>query len=99
MTDRTPLPTLTGERITVRPPVPGELDSMAEAMATDPQVNPWWSTDADTIQRWLADPEYKVLGYRSAGAPLSVTVVSQSGPLADGELDRALTWGEELGRG
>jgi aminoglycoside 6'-N-acetyltransferase len=62
MTDRAPLPTLTGERVTIRPPLAGhELDALAEAMAADPEVNPWWSTDVDTIRRWFAGPDYDVL--------------------------------------
>jgi hypothetical protein len=36
-------------------------------------------------------------GFRPAAAPASFWVTGTSGPLADGEADRARRWGEELG--
>jgi flavodoxin len=38
------------------------------------------------------------LGYRQAGPPESFYVSDVSGPLLDGELDRARAWGRELAR-
>ena len=72
MDERTDLPTLHGERVTVRPPAPGELDGLADAMAADPETSPWWSTDADTIRRWFDDPEYIVLVIREGDLAVGV---------------------------
>ena len=38
------------------------------------------------------------LGYRTAVKPMSFFVQGVSGPLLDGELERARAWGERLGR-
>ena len=38
------------------------------------------------------------LGYRTAVKPMSFFVQGVSGPLLDGELERAQAWGEQLGR-
>jgi aminoglycoside 6'-N-acetyltransferase len=71
MTETTGLPTLYGERVTIRPAEPEELDVLAGIMAVDPETSAWWSTNADTIRGWFADPEYVVLvideGDRTAG--------------------------------
>jgi aminoglycoside 6'-N-acetyltransferase len=65
------LPTLHGPHVTLRPSRPGELKSIAEMMARDPETSPWWSTDAGKIRGWLTDPDYHVLvieeGARTAG--------------------------------
>jgi aminoglycoside 6'-N-acetyltransferase len=55
------LPTLRGARVALRAPAPGELDTLAEEMAADPETSPWWSDDAAKIRRWFADPDYNVL--------------------------------------
>ncbi len=62
MSESCELPTLRGERVTIRPPLPGELDLLAGAIAADPQASIWWSTSAATIgDEWFREPGYHVL--------------------------------------
>ena len=62
------MPTLHGERVTIRPPHPGELDALALEMTTDPEASVWWSNDVETIRRWFTeDPSYIVLVIEEAG--------------------------------
>jgi len=55
------LPTLVGARVTLRPPAPGERESMSRAIAADPETGPRWSTDEATMLRWLTDEELQLL--------------------------------------
>lgn len=69
-----------------RPPVAGVFGTRL--------TGPRWRTGAASIAlarriRWM--------GAELVAAPESFLVVGQHGPLADGELDRARTWGRELG--
>ena len=64
---RSHLPTLQGERLTLRPPLPGELDELADLMASDNEASPWWSSDAEKILRWFADPDFNVLVVEESG--------------------------------
>ena len=73
MSDTPDLPTLQGERVTLRPPHPGELDSMAAAIAADPQASVWWSTSAATIRDdWFREPDYHVLIIEQSGEAIGV---------------------------
>ncbi len=40
-------PTLTGERVTLRPLTPADLDSLVDLMS-EPGVREWWGTDEST---------------------------------------------------
>jgi Flavodoxin domain len=69
----------------------------AEAVAT-------FDTKAEKVRhlpgsaaRGAANAAHK-LGYKTAVKPMSFYVQATSGPLLDGELDRAQVWGEGLGR-
>ena len=66
------LPTLRGDHVLLRPPVAGELDAMADAMAVDAEASPWWSDDAEKIRRWFADPDYPVLVIDEDGRPVGI---------------------------
>ena len=55
------VPTLSGPRVTLRPPRAGESDLMAEAIAADPVAGPRWSTSPATMRRWLAEEELNLL--------------------------------------
>jgi len=77
MTTANGLPTLTGERVIVRPPARGELDEIAKAMATDPEASPWWSDDADKISGWFADPDYAVLVIEEAGRTAGIVAFEE----------------------
>jgi aminoglycoside 6'-N-acetyltransferase len=67
MTDRPSVPALASDHVGIREAAPGELHHLAGVMASDPEVNVWWSTDADTIRRWFDDPEYAVLVVEERG--------------------------------
>lgn len=71
------LPTLSGRRVTIRPPHPGELDFLAVAMSTDPETSPWWSRDPETIKRWFADPDYHVLVIEEDGTPAGIVAFEE----------------------
>jgi aminoglycoside 6'-N-acetyltransferase len=71
------LPILHGPRATLRPPRPGELDELAVTLAADPEASAWWSKDADTMQRWLADPEYRVLVVEEGGRTAGIIAYSE----------------------
>jgi len=72
MMDPTDIPTLRGERVTLRPTRLDELEGLAAAMAADPEISPWWSTDPATIRRWLDGPGYAVLIVEEAGRTAGV---------------------------
>ena len=61
--------------------------------------------DTHVKQRWVpGSASHKISralsrkGLSAAAAPLSIRVDGTTGPLVDGELDRARTWGEALGQ-
>lgn len=54
------LPTLRGRFVILRPPVEGELDGLANSIASDPEAAPWWSGDVGSNLRWLTDPSAAV---------------------------------------
>jgi aminoglycoside 6'-N-acetyltransferase len=66
------MPTLTGPRVTLRPPSPEESDRMADAVAADPVAGPRWSTDPATMRRWLAEEELNLLVVEVAGALVGI---------------------------
>lgn len=67
------LPTLHGERVTVRPPRAGELDALAERIADDPETSRWWSTSAATVREdWFGEPDYYVLVVEQDSAALGI---------------------------
>jgi aminoglycoside 6'-N-acetyltransferase len=63
---------LRGPRVTLRPPAPGESDAMAEAIAADPVAGPRWSTDAETMRRWLAEEGLQLLALEYEGEVVGI---------------------------
>jgi len=66
------LPTLVGARVTLRPPRPGERESMSRAIAADPEAGPRWSTDEPTMLRWLTDEELNLLIVEVGGEAVGI---------------------------
>ena len=71
------LPTLQGERVTLRPPRAGELGTFAEAIAADPQTSAWWSKSAATVDEWFGEPDYYVLVVEQNGATLGIVAFGE----------------------
>jgi aminoglycoside 6'-N-acetyltransferase len=69
---RTALPTLCGPRVILRPPLAGEINSMADAIASDPVAGPRWSTDPKTMRRWLSEAGLNVFVIESEGVAAGI---------------------------
>lgn len=66
------LPTLRGADFVLRPAQPAELDVFADAISADSEASPWWGTDAETIRRWFASPDYYLFALEQAGDVVGV---------------------------
>ncbi len=49
------LPVLRGKRVMLRPFEPGEVERLAEAIAADETISPWWGGEPEKVMRWLVD--------------------------------------------
>lgn len=66
-TNRKEAPTLRGERVTLRPTRPGDVDRLLEILR-EPEVYAWWgSYDADRVRSELVEPEDEVVYAVEAG--------------------------------
>lgn len=59
--------TIAGHDVLLRPLLDDEIAPLARDLADDPEVNPWWGSSAETIERWLRDPGSVVFGIVSGG--------------------------------
>lgn len=65
-------PTIDGRRVRLRPLDGDETRALARAIASDPEANPWWGTDAEKVERWLRDRDTTTLGIEHAGTIVGV---------------------------
>lgn len=72
-----PLPVLNGPRITLRPLDPAEFGQAAQRLAQDPNAARWWSNDATTIERWIADPDYQRFVIEAAGTEIGILLFEE----------------------
>jgi aminoglycoside 6'-N-acetyltransferase len=78
MSETVGLPRLQGERVVIRAPLSGELDTLAEAIASDPQASIWWSTSAATIKDdWFSEPDYYVLVVEQSAQPIGIVAFGE----------------------
>lgn len=50
-------PILKGTKVFLRPPLPGELAEIAEAITSDPEASPWWGVDPARTLEEIGDPD------------------------------------------
>jgi aminoglycoside 6'-N-acetyltransferase len=67
---------LRGERVLLRGPQAGELETLAGLIAADPEASAWWSANAAKNLRWIQDPSsetFVIEVERGAAGVLMVT--------------------------
>ena len=66
------LPNLKGRVVRLHPATPGELHSLASALARDTHASEWLGDDAGTIERWLFGDGVAAFVVSAADEPLGV---------------------------
>lgn len=65
----TVLPLLTSDGLVLRGPADGELETLAHALANDPESRPWFGHDPAVIARWLSEDGVGALVIEADGTP------------------------------
>ena len=55
------LPVLAGDGFDLRPPRPGEVARVVEAITSDPVASAWWGADPAVVMRWFEEDDVDVL--------------------------------------
>jgi len=68
---------LRGERVLLRQPRTGELETLAGGIATDPEASAWWSPDPAKNLGWIQDPSSRTFVIEVGGTPVGVLMVTE----------------------